>query len=160
MEAVAKWSGGFSIRKGIANAVEMLVLFASFMTNTGVALFMDWADDVVAHTGATAEYIGWGTSATTAAKTDTDLGTAAYESRTSSVHSQSAADTYQWLGTITGDASATYPRTIKEVALFSAAGSGNPPSGGTCIIHANHTDAVVTVSGDKVDYTILLQLTN
>jgi len=135
-----------------------LVLFAAFVTNTGTGVVIDWSDGTISspHT----EYIGWGTSATTAAKADTDLGTAASEARVSGTRSQvtvtNTGDAFQWTGTIT----ASGAKTIKEVALFTSAGTGSPPSGGTCILHANHTDATMGASGDKVDYTITLQVVN
>lgn len=101
------------------------------------------------------QYVGWGTSATTAVKGDTNLGTAATEARVAGTRSQVLADKLQWLATITADGG----KTIKEVGLFDAAGSGSPPSGGNLIIHANHTDAVMSAAGDKVDYTITLEMT-
>lgn len=97
-------------------------------------------------------YVGWGTSATAAAKGDTDLNTAANEARVAATETQPAADTAQWVATLTS-ASA---QTIQEVGLFDAAGSGTPPSGGNLIIHANHGGIALGI-GDKIEYTITLQ---
>lgn len=146
------------LRRALGELWGTLVLLAAFLTNTGTGMVIDWADGTIAspHT----EYLGWGTSATTAAKADTNLGTAATEARVAASRSQTTitntGDAYSYTGTITADGA----KTIKEVAVFSAAGSGSPPSGGTCIIHANHTDATMGAAGDKVDYSISLQLTN
>lgn len=139
-------------RKIIGKAAEALVFFAAKLTNTGVGMFIDWADGTISspHT----EYLGWGTSATTAAITDTGLGTAAAEARVAASRAQATitntGDTFSYTGTIVSSSA----QTIKEVAVFSASTSG------TCIVHANHTDAVMSASGDKVDYTVTLQLTN
>ena len=116
--------------------------FASIFTSVGEA----WAVDVL-DTGT--QYIGWGTGVTTAAKGDTTLTTEASEARVSGTRSQSAADTLQWLATMTADGA----KAIVEVGVFDAS------TGGNLVIHANHTLATMDVSGDLVNYTITLELT-
>lgn len=70
-------------------------------------------------------YIGWGTSSTAAAASQTALQTASAESRTNGTKSRITTtvsnDTYQVVGTITSAGS----QTITEAALFDASTSGN-----------------------------------
>ena len=135
--------------------LDALVLFASKFVNTGVTKLLDWADGTASNTHT--EYFEWGTNSTAAAVTDTGNGTAGAEARvaaTSRTRTTTTVtnDTFTWTGTISASGG-SYPRTYKEVALFTAITSG------TCLIHANHTDATVNQAGDNVPYTITLQLT-
>src|SRR4029077_7889667 len=75
-------------------------------------------------------YLGWGTGAGAGAAGSTDVSTAATEAREAGTSSQVtttvANDTHQVRGTITAAGS----KTITNVGIFDAAGSGSPPSGG------------------------------
>lgn len=112
---------------------------ADILTNSGEDWVVDKLDESVS---GTTEYIGWGSGSTAPQKTDTDLDAAEYESRVSGVRTQYATDTVQWEGTITSTAN----RPIVECGLFSAAGAGNPPSGGD--LFSRHTFSVINVETD------------
>lgn len=99
-------------------------------------------------------YVGWGTGAGTAAKGDTDLFTPATEARVVGTESQPTADKNQWVATITADGA----KTITNVGLFDAAGTGSPPSGGNLVIHADFTGVVLAAS-DAIQFTITLEQT-
>lgn len=100
----------------------------------------------------TAKYVGWGTG-TGQAVTDTDLGTAANESRVSGTNSQQTTtttnDTYRVVATITAGGA----RAITEAAVFDAAGAGNPPSGGNMIVYGDFS-VINLASGDSIQFTI------
>ncbi len=102
-------------------------------------------------------HVGWGTGAGTAAAGDTDLFTPATEARvtgTSSVQTTSTTgDTYQVVGTITCSGAS---KTITNVGLFDAAGSGSPPAGGNLYMHADHGSQALAV-GDAIQYTLKTQ---
>lgn len=102
----------------------------------------------------TACYIGWGTGAGAPDKANTDISTPATEARVVGVESQPTADKNQWVGTITADGA----KTITNAGLFSAAGTGSPPSGGSLVIHGNFTGIVLAL-GDKIEFTITLEQT-
>jgi len=94
------------------------------------------------------EYIGWGTGAGTAAKTDTDLFTPAAEARVAAaVSKQGTGSTakYQAVATLTS-ASA---QTITNAAAFTAS------TVGTCVIKGDHTGVVLQI-GDQITYTFTL----
>lgn len=98
------------------------------------------------------KYIGWGTGGNTAATTtDTALGTAAAESRTSGTQTQQTTsttnDTYQVVGTITCTGSG---KTIDEVGIFDASTSGN------MYLHATFDDISVAVN-DSIQFTLKAQ---
>lgn len=96
-------------------------------------------------------YAGWGTgSGQTAASTT--LAAAANESRATGTSSQqttnTTSDTYRVVATITAGAD----RAITEAALFDAAGSGNPPTGGNMDIYGDFS--VINVpSGSSITFT-------
>jgi hypothetical protein len=128
---------------------------ATVLTSVGETVLIDLIDGTSStHLDNTNAKIGWGTNGTTAVKGDTNLGTASNESRVAVTTSQPTADKLQWVGTVTSGGS----QTIAEAGLFSGAGSGNPPTGGTLIIHGDHTGQAVA-SGDKIEYTITLEQT-
>lgn len=90
-------------------------------------------------------YVGWGTGAGTAAKTDTTLFTEASESRVAATMSQSDASTTQAVGTLTADGT----KTITNAGLFDASTSGN------LIVKGDFTGIPLT-AGDKIEFTITL----
>jgi hypothetical protein len=125
---------------------------AVVVTNVGE----EWAVDKFTETVQTKpEYVGWGTGAGTAAKGDTDLFTAATEARvlcTTSKTGTGATAKFQAVGTLTADAG----KTITNAALFVAAGSGSPPTGGTpMVVKGDHTGVVLAL-GDKIEYTFTI----
>src|SRR5690348_15181478 len=95
----------------------------------------------------TIKYIGWGTSATTAAATDTALGTAAAEARVAATQSQvtttTANDTYQLVGTITSASG----QTILENGVFDASTAGN------MFAHHTYATGVGLATGDAIQHT-------
>lgn len=110
---------------------------------------------------AEAKYVQWGVGATAAAKGDTAIQTTtnATESRASGVISSvtddgAELDTYQVVATLT---KATSGAAITEAALFDAAGSGNPPTGGNCVIRGVF-DAINLAVGDKIEFTFKLTI--
>lgn len=104
------------------------------------------------------KYLGWGTGAGAGAAGSTDVSTAASEARTAGTSSQVTTtqtnDTHQVVGTIT----ATGTKTITNVGLFDAAGTGSPPSGG--VLYAIFDGlSVALVSGDAIQFTARVQFT-
>ncbi|OGS01550.1 MAG: hypothetical protein A2V88_02685 [Elusimicrobia bacterium RBG_16_66_12] len=124
-------------------------VMATVLTQVGEELIVDLMDS------ASADYVGWGTGAGTAAKGDTALFTAATEARVVATRSQPVADKVRWVATITADGS----KTITNAGVFDAAGSGSPPTGGTpLIVHGDFT-GVPLLAGDKIEFTIDLEIT-
>jgi hypothetical protein len=122
---------------------------ANVFTTIGKQIVVDFIDGTnTAVLDATNAKIGWGTGAGTAAVGDTILFTEASEARVVPTIAQPAADTNQWVGTLTADAG----KTITNAGLFDAAAAGN------LFIHGDHT-GVVLATGDKIEYTITLQQT-
>lgn len=107
-------------------------------------------------TQAEPRYLGWGTGAGAGAAGSTDVSTPAAEARTAGTSSQVTVtqtnDTHQVVGTIT----ATGSKTITNVGLFDAAGSGSPPSGG--VLYAIFDGlSVALISGDAIQFTARVQ---
>lgn len=99
------------------------------------------------------QYIGWGTSATVAARTQTTLGTeSSQESRvagtTSVATTTTTDDTFRVVGTLTV---ATSNKNITEAAVFDAA------SGGRMFLKATF-DALALNVGDQIQFTFDSQL--
>ena len=115
---------------------------ADVLTNAGEAFIIDELDAFGTY------YLAWGTGAGTAAKGDTTLFTEASETRVSTTDSQPAADTIQWLATLTADGS----KTITNAGIFDAA------TVGTLIVKGDHTGVAVVLS-DQIEYTVTLQIT-
>lgn len=89
------------------------------------------------------KWLHWGSGTTAADVTDTALGSAHPESRTSGTTSQPSANTMRVTGTIT----ATGSRTVEEYGLFDASTSGNMGS--------RMTRAALTLnSGDEITVTV------
>ena len=103
-------------------------------------------------------FIGWGTGATAGSATSTDLSTPAAEARANGASSQftttNANDTFQCVGTLT----ATGAKTITNVGLFDAVGSGSPPSGGVLFAIFDGLSQALN-SGDSIQLTCRVQFT-
>ena len=117
---------------------------ADVFTSAGEEILTDILDGTVAVPANW--YVGWGTGAGTAAKGDTTLFTESAESRVAGTASQPAADTNQWVATLTSGST----QTITNAGLFSAS------TGGTLFIHADHASTALA-SGDKIEYTFQIQ---
>lgn len=118
---------------------------ATVLTNNGEQWLCDRASGVSALDG---HFVGWGTGAGTAAKTDTTLFTEAAEARavgTASTTGSGSAAKYQVVGTITS-ASA---QTITNAGNFTAS------SAGTLIVHGDFTGIGLAI-GDAIQFTITL----
>lgn len=106
------------------------------------------------------KWIQWGTGTSTALVSDTGLQTTTgtTEARTvgtiSTVAGAQTLSKVQVVGTIT----AIGTPTIAEVALFDALGSGSPPTGGNCWLHASHGSTVLA-AGESIAYTITVDFT-
>lgn len=97
----------------------------------------------------TGDYVGWGTGAGTASKSDTGLFTPATEARVVATRSKPATDILQWLATII---CAGANKTITEVANFTASTAGD------IIIHASF-DGIPLEIGDGIQFAIQLETT-
>lgn len=124
---------------------------ASLCPNTGKAVI---SGRMIGATPTQAEphFLGWGTGAGAGSATSTDLSTPATEARVSGTSTQVTTtvtnDTHQVLGTIT----ASGAKTITNVGVFDAAGSGSPPSGGTLYAIFDGLSQALN-SGDSIQFT-------
>jgi len=118
---------------------------ATVLAQVGEEWIVDKLDEIVQTTG---DYIGWGTGAGTASKSDTTLFTEASETRVTATRTQPLADKLQWVGTLTADAA----KTITNAGNFTAV------TGGTLIIHGDFTGIPLNL-GDKIEFTIQLEIT-
>lgn len=118
---------------------------ATILSTVGKAWIIDKLDETVQ---TTADYIGWGTGAGTAAAGDTTLFTEASEARVVATRTQPAADTIRWVGQLTADGA----KTITNAGNFTAS------SAGTLIVKGDFT-GIVLAAGDKIEFTINLQVT-
>lgn len=149
----------FNWRAPVARGLEALVLLAAFLTNTGVKYILDCWDGTL--TNSHTEYLEWGTSTTAALRGDTGNGTAGAEARVAATRTSGSGrgdtnitdDTITWSATIAASGG-SYPRTYKEIAVFSALTSG------ICIAHANTTDATVNQATDNAQYSVSVVLAN
>jgi hypothetical protein len=101
-------------------------------------------------------FVGWGTGAGAGAAGSTDLSTAATEARVSGTSTQVTTsvtnDTHQVVATITAAGS----KTITNVGIFDAAGSGSPPSGGVLYAIFDGLSQALN-SGDSIQFTAKVQ---
>ena len=118
---------------------------ATVLTTVGIAWIVDKLDEALQ---TTADFVGWGTGAGTAAVTDTALFTEATEARVTATRTQPAADTVRWVATITADAG----KTITNAGNLTASAAG------TLVVHGDFT-GVALLTGDKIEFTINLQIT-
>lgn len=104
------------------------------------------------------KYLGWGTGAGAGSSSSTDLSTPATEARVSGTSSQftttNTNDTYQVTGTIT----ASGAKTITNVGLFDAAGSGSPPAGGVLFAIFDGLSQALN-NGDSIAFSARVQFT-
>lgn len=137
--------------RSLGDILKDVIRWAVVLTNVGE----EWVVDKITETVQTKpEYAGWGTGAGTSAKGDTDLFTAATEARvlaTTSKQSTGSTAKYQAIATITADGT----KTITNAALFTTAGTGSPPSGGSMIVKGDHTGVALLVN-DQIMYTFTL----
>jgi hypothetical protein len=105
-------------------------------------------------------FIQWGTGAGTAAVADTGLFSTASttESRTTGTSSQQTGAQTNSKWRVVGTITAAGARTILEVGLFDAVGSGSPASGGNFFLHADHGSTTLATN-DTITYTIDLDFT-
>ena len=104
------------------------------------------------------KYIQWGTGTGAAASANVVTTTTTTEARTTGSASQQTSsatnDQYRVTGTIT----AAGVRTITEVGVFDAAGSGSPPTGGNMDIYGDFS-AIILASSDSIAFTINVTFT-
>jgi hypothetical protein len=109
-------------------------------------------------TQAEPHFVGWGTGAGAGAAASTDLSTPASEARVAGTSTQVTTsvtnDTHQVVGTIT----ASGAKTITNVGIFDAAGSGSPPSGGVLYAIFDGLSQALA-SGDSIQFTAKIQFT-
>jgi hypothetical protein len=101
-------------------------------------------------------FVGWGTGAVAGSAASTDLSTPATEARVSGTSSQftttNANDTHQIVGTLTANGT----KTITNVGIFDAAGSGSPPAGGVLYAIFDGLSQALN-NGDSVQFTARVQ---
>jgi hypothetical protein len=130
---------------------------SSLVPNTGKAIM---SGRMIGATPSQAEphFVGWGTGAGAGSASSTDLSTPASEARVSGTSTQQTTsvtnDTHQVVGTIT----ASGAKTITNVGVFDAAGSGSPPSGGVLYAIFDGLSQAL-LSGDSIQFTAKIQLT-
>lgn len=120
---------------------------ATVLTNGGEQHVCDRIRTDLA-TFAAPDWIGWGTGAGTAAKTDTTLFTEASEARvqgTMTTDGTGSAAKWQLVGTITADGT----KTITNAGCFTAS------TGGILFIKGDFTGIAVDAN-DKIEFTITL----
>lgn len=117
---------------------------ATVFTTAGTTWLRDKLNEAVQ---TTADYIGWGTGAGTAAIGDTTLFTEAAEARVVATRTVPNANTVQWVSTITAAAG----KTITNAGNFTAS------SAGTLIVKGDFT-GVVLLTGDSIQFTITLSV--
>ena len=118
---------------------------ATVLTSAGEAWIVDKLDDTVA---TNADWIGWGTGSTTAAKGDTVIETESAETRIQGAQSQPSADIMQVVSTITSLSG----QTIANAGLMTAVTSG------VLVVHGDFAGIVLTTD-DKIEFTITLEIT-
>jgi len=109
-------------------------------------------------TQAEPRYLGWGTGAGAGSASSTDVSTPASEARATGVSTQFTTsvtnDTHQVVGTLTANAN----KTITNVGIFDAAGTGSPPSGGVLYAIFDGLSQALN-SGDSIQLTARVQFT-
>lgn len=130
---------------------------SSLVPNTGKAII---SGRMFGATPSQAEphFLGWGSGATAGSAASTDVSTPASEARATGTSSQFTTsvtnDTHQVVGTLTANAN----KTITNIGIFDAAGSGSPPSGGALYAIFDGLSQALN-SGDSVQFTARVQYT-
>jgi hypothetical protein len=109
-------------------------------TDAGETLVRNYVD--ASATAPSTWYIGWGTGAGTAAKTDTTLFTEASESRVAATKSTPAADQNRFVGELTADGT----KTITNAGVLTAS------TVGTLFVKSSF-DGIALDAGDKINFT-------
>ena len=126
---------------------------AVIYTDAGEAFVVDRFDNT---TTATLAWIGWGTGGSstgaTGTKTSTGLSVSATEAWVLSTQSQPAADTNQFVATITAGTG----KTVEEAGVFCGTATGSAAI--AMLIRANHGGQTLA-TGDSIQYTFTLQQT-
>lgn len=147
----------------VANLIVLMLVWV--LTRSGASLVPTVGKAVISGrmfgatpTQAEPHFLGWGTGAGAGGAGSTDVSTPATEARVSGTSSQvtvtNTNDTHQVLGTIT----AAGAKTITNVGIFDAAGSGSPPSGG--VLYAIFDGlSVALLTGDAIQFTAKVQYT-
>lgn len=124
---------------------------ATVLTNNGE----QWAAErLVGDSALTGAYVGWGSGADVADKSDTDLSTPETEERvegTVSAVGSGAAAKYQVVATMTADGN----KTITNAGNFTSVGAGTPPSGGVLIVHGNFAGIALSTN-DQITFTLTI----
>ena len=109
-------------------------------------------------TQAEPRFLGWGTGAGAGGAASTDLSSPAPEARASGTSTQFTTavtnDTHQVVATLTAAAT----RTITNVGLFDAAGTGSPPTGGVLYAIFDGLSQALN-NGDSIQFTARVQFT-
>lgn len=120
---------------------------ATVYTSAGEAVVADLVDGTSStHLDNTNAHVAQGTGTTAAAKGDTALVTEASEARVAATASQPAADTNQWVATITADGT----KAITEAGLFNASTVGD-------LIIRSVFAAINVDLGDSIQFKFTLQ---
>jgi len=103
-------------------------------------------------------YLGWGTGAGAGSASSTDVSTPATEARATGTSTQftttTTNDTHQVVGTLTASGN----KTITNLGVFDAAGTGSPPSGGALYAIFDGLNQALN-SGDSIQFTARVQYT-
>ena len=103
-------------------------------------------------------FMGWGTGAGAGAASSTDVSTPGTEARATGTSSQFTTsvtnDTHSIVGTLTANAN----KTITNLGIFDAAGTGSPPSGGVLYAIFDGLSQALN-SGDSIQFTARIQFT-
>jgi len=130
---------------------------SSLIPNTGKAIISGCMFGTTP-TQAEPRYMGWGTGAGAGSASSTDVSTPASEARATGTSTQFTTtvtnDTHQVVATLTANAN----KTITNLGIFDAAGTGSPPSGGVLYAIFDGLSQALN-SGDSIQFTARVQLT-
>jgi hypothetical protein len=129
---------------------------ASLVTNQGKAIITARLIGGASPTQAEPRYVGWGTGAAAGSASSTDVSTPATEARVAGTSSQftttATNDTHQIIATLTANGT----KTITNVGVFDAAGSGSPPSGGNLYVIFDGLSQTLNL-GDSLQFSLRVQ---
>jgi hypothetical protein len=108
---------------------------------------------ITALLAAAAWYLQWGTGSAAAATANVVTTTTTTEARVAATTAQGTATVTNDKFVLTGTITAAGARTISEIGVFDAAGSGSPPTGGSMDIYGDFT-GVPLASGESIAFTI------